>query len=931
VAFVVITMLGYADGNPEKLYKPRDFQGAYCGVPENWNNGPNTENMEYQSYTMNVSATVGTIAKQLMCSTAVKNVLTSTPGLLTLPEQSAYLCDCCLIPCGTCQGAEDHGGDLITQADLVSTMSNKLADLTSPSNAGNLFSPSGANGATFSATAIWSEATKYMLKVCLPDCNTNVDTIKGLNNQSEVRQYHWQPSMDDPLYFEWQTINNSASNDPAVAAIRATLQGTFTFMALPFSVCPYNEAFCVPFPGVSFSQLSTSNYCTIEMAAEVVDALGSSAAQALQGLGMSDFADVSPDSFGDWVGDFQLILDSFVVTVVLSFVIGILFLVLLRWFLGICIWLAILVTLCIIILAGGVAMVKSYQCAGAGLLETGTQSAVAVTAVASSEVGAAIGTQAKADESMTGDGGDYRGAQTMSKNGHACQNWNTQARMPNYHSSNYPDSGLADASGVGNTFCRNPYKQSDTYKATTIWCITSDPTVYWEECLPIGVIKPECELGYAVSSESARQGLYYLSLIIWAIGLIYLFLIICFAGRIKLAIALNKVAAFFLSQNPSTLLVPLVQALVGILWVLVWCMSASFLISQVPENWVPTQGYQNYSDAYGTASSCAFWEELTSASCAGTPGQCNGKWPTGFVWKDVDCGDNPAEPMCYKCAPPRYVLDWKFAVSFFVFLWNCAFNIALGQLIIAMVVCVWFFTESSRKWKTIVVPKAVKDACRYHLGSVMLGSFIIAVIQFIRYVMKYFEKQAAAQKNRILVLILKCVQCCIWCFEKCVKFLNKNAYIQIALKGKGFCASAKAAFSVITRNMLRFGTVAALGVFVHAIGFFFIMTCTVIAGYFVLQAMHEDVAPIMPCLTFIFVGYIVAKLFMNVFGLAVDTSLQCFIETEEMGGDNEFVPACLKSFVKDQDEKPDPAAKDGMFKPAPQPSAGNKSVVPVAP
>lgn len=48
--------------------------------------------------------------------------------------------------------------------------------------------------------------------------------------------------------------------------------------------------------------------------------------------------------------------------------------------------------------------------------------------------------------------------------------------------------------------------------------------------------------------------------------------------------------------------------------------------------------------------------------------------------------------------------------------------------------------------------------------------------------MKYYEKQTKAQKNRILVglrclflkprsrevMVLKCLQCIIWCFEKCV-------------------------------------------------------------------------------------------------------------------------------------------------------------------
>jgi hypothetical protein len=32
LAYLVVTFMGFADGNPAKLYLPRDYSGAYCGV-----------------------------------------------------------------------------------------------------------------------------------------------------------------------------------------------------------------------------------------------------------------------------------------------------------------------------------------------------------------------------------------------------------------------------------------------------------------------------------------------------------------------------------------------------------------------------------------------------------------------------------------------------------------------------------------------------------------------------------------------------------------------------------------------------------------------------------------------------------------------------------------------------------------------------------
>jgi hypothetical protein len=254
------------------------------------------------------------------------------------------------------------------------------------------------------------------------------------------------------------------------------------------------------------------------------------------------------------------------------------------------------------------------------------------------------------------------------------------------------------------------------------------------------------------------------------------------------------------------------------------------------------------------------------------------------------------------------VIDWRFAVSFFHFLWNNAFTIAMGQFIIAVACSVWFFTPREQKgsWKRgSVIKTGVWYCFRYHLGSLAMGSFIIAVVQFIRYTLMYLEKQATAGKNRVAALVMRVVQCFLWCLEKCIKFLNKNAYIQIALLGKPFCRSAKNAFALIMRNMLRFGWVALLSGIINFIGLAFIVIASAVVGYFILKGLHPDVTPVLPLAVYCITAYLVGKLYMNVFHLAVSTILQCFLATEEMGGDTGFVPDQIKGMVKDMEDKPD--------------------------
>merc|ERR1719478_889019 len=77
-------------------------------------------------------------------------------------------------------------------------------------------------------------------------------------------------------------------------------------------------------------------------------------------------------------------------------------------------------------------------------------------------------------ETMTGNGQDYLGCQYQTVSGYTCQNWLEQTpQSHSYIPDWYPDGHLGD-----HNFCRNPDGDS------TIWCITTNPSVRWEFCEP---------------------------------------------------------------------------------------------------------------------------------------------------------------------------------------------------------------------------------------------------------------------------------------------------------------------------------------------------------------------------------------------------------------------------------------------------------------
>jgi hypothetical protein len=69
------------------------------------------------------------------------------------------------------------------------------------------------------------------------------------------------------------------------------------------------------------------------------------------------------------------------------------------------------------------------------------------------------------------------------------------------------------------------------------------------------------------------------------------------------------------------------------------------------------------------------------------------------------------------------------------------------------------------------------------------------------------------------------------CVECIVKFINTNAYIQIALKGKNFCSAAKDGFELVWSNAMRYAIVGGIGTVIMFLGKLIIAAITALGFY----------------------------------------------------------------------------------------------------
>ena len=160
---------------------------------------------------------------------------------------------------------------------------------------------------------------------------------------------------------------------------------------------------------------------------------------------------------------------------------------------------------------------------------------------------------------------------------------------------------------------------------------------------------------------------------------------------------------------------------------------------------------------------------------------------------------------------------------FFGLLWIFAFIQAKTSFITMVSASTYYFSSGPEKEGEGDVALGFKWAYLYHAGSLAFGSFIIAVIQFIRVVFMFLAEQAqrASGENAAVKIIVKCGECLLKCFEEICDYINKCAYSYMAISGESFCSSALNGFLLNVKHALKFSwakTLAELFILLGKVG-----------------------------------------------------------------------------------------------------------------
>lgn len=267
----------------------------------------------------------------------------------------------------------------------------------------------------------------------------------------------------------------------------------------------------------------------------------------------------------------------------------------------------------------------------------------------------------------------------------------------------------------------------------------------------------------------------------------------------------------------------------------------------------------------------------------------------------------------FRVSGPLQYMWWYHVVGL---IWISEFILACQQMTVAGAVVTYYFTRDKRNLPFAPILASVNRLIRYHLGTVAKGSFIITLVKIPRMILMYIHSQLKGKENACARCVLKSCICCLWCLEKCLNYLNQNAYTATAINSTNFCTSAKDAFVILVENALRVAAINTVGDFMLFLGKVLIVCSTGLAGIMLLNYQQDYTVWVLPLIIVCLFAFLVAHCFLSIYEMVVDVLFLCFaIDTKYNDGSpgREFyMDKVLMEFVENSRKAMKEAGKGGV-------------------
>lgn len=350
-----------------------------------------------------------------------------------------------------------------------------------------------------------------------------------------------------------------------------------------------------------------------------------------------------------------------------------------------------------------------------------------------------------------------------------------------------------------------------------------------------------------IAFAMAIFGFLYGNFFLGIFGVLIALITLCYARammhRIPFAVANLRVAAAAISKHGSTYCVAFGIVIFEIGWVVAWSLAFLGVMDQM---------------------------NVTSSTTTSNTGKAAGEYCTS----SSQCASRSCNTATKECRAEAtiQISGTTYAVFFFMllsFYWGMQVFKNISHTTIAGTVATWWYNAESKG----ATGASLKRSCTTSLGSICLGSLLVAIIQ----VLRSMAEQARQEGSGAACL----AECILGCIQSIMEYFNRWAYVYIGVYGYKFSQAGKAVFELFHQR--GFDAIINDDLIGNVLGFAALAVGLICAGLGVLAVNVFEIvkfsnADVYLAIMGFVVGVSIAVTPLSVIDSSVATIFVCFAE-----------------------------------------------------
>jgi len=206
----------------------------------------------------------------------------------------------------------------------------------------------------------------------------------------------------------------------------------------------------------------------------------------------------------------------------------------------------------------------------------------------------------------------------------------------------------------------------------------------------------------------------------------------------------------------------------------------------------------------------------------------------------------------------------------------------------------WYFSDQSAFGCGCACWRGFLNAITKSLGTITVSSIIMTPLYLFIIFMEYLEAKAKAEDaNEFIKCIIKCFKCCLICFAKIIKYLNKTLLTVQQIFNTNWIKSASIVGDVVISDIVMTSLLNGISFFIIFLSKTAVsIICTLLFCFWVDRADTGIGGYLLSAFIVFFVSFIVSSFILAAYDNVIDIIFVCYQSGNSIPG---FVPGESKT------------------------------------